>query len=138
MPAHDELEDLHRWIAKHRRVFVLTGAGCSTASGIPDYRDERGEWKRRPPVMYQAFRNEEATYRRYWARAFAGCEHMLIHQLDAFVFRDEPFHIVRERNASPFGELKRVIQGDRSPCVFRPTTLKPGDDHVSAPFSRPL
>ncbi len=67
-----ELADLRRWISDHRHVFVLTGAGCSTASGIPDYRDERGEWKRRPPVMIQAFRNEEATYRRYWARAYAG------------------------------------------------------------------
>lgn len=63
---------LHRWIADHQRVFVLTGAGCSTASGIPDYRDERGEWKRRPPVMFQSFRTLEATYRRYWARAYAG------------------------------------------------------------------
>ena len=72
MAVRNELEDLRRWITNRRRVFVLTGAGCSTASGIPDYRDERGEWKRRPPVMYQAFRNEAATYRRYWARAFAG------------------------------------------------------------------
>ena len=68
----DALEPLQQWIARHRRVFVLTGAGCSTASGIPDYRDERGEWKRRPPVMYQAFRSQESTYQRYWARAFAG------------------------------------------------------------------
>lgn len=68
----DATHTLRGWIARHRRVFVLTGAGCSTASGIPDYRDELGEWKRRPPVMYQAFRNQEATYRRYWARAYAG------------------------------------------------------------------
>jgi len=67
-----EIDALRRWAARHRRVFVLTGAGCSTASGIPDYRDERGEWKRRPPVMYQALRSDAATYRRYWARAFAG------------------------------------------------------------------
>ena len=60
------------WIARHRRVFALTGAGCSTASGIPDYRNDRGEWKRRPPVMIQAFRSEDAVYRRYWARAYAG------------------------------------------------------------------
>jgi len=64
--------NLRQWLADHRHVFVLTGAGCSTASGIPDYRDERGEWKRRPPVMIQAFRSQEATYRRYWARAYAG------------------------------------------------------------------
>ena len=65
-------ERLRRWIAGHRRVFALTGAGCSTASGIPDYRDDQGEWKRRPPVMIQAFRADEAVYRRYWARAYAG------------------------------------------------------------------
>jgi NAD-dependent SIR2 family protein deacetylase len=63
---------LHRWVASYRRVFALTGAGCSTASGIPDYRDEQGEWKRRPPVMIQAFRSENTVYQRYWARAYAG------------------------------------------------------------------
>ena len=68
-PADGRLTD---WIARHRRVFALTGAGCSTASGIPDYRDEAGEWKRRPPVMIQAFRTSDAVYRRYWARAYAG------------------------------------------------------------------
>ena len=63
---------LRDWLADRRAVFVLTGAGCSTASGIPDYRDENGEWKRRRPIMFQAFRDEPATYRRYWARAYAG------------------------------------------------------------------
>jgi NAD-dependent SIR2 family protein deacetylase len=63
---------LRRWLLAHRRVFALTGAGCSTASGIPDYRDAQGEWKRRPPVMIQDFRTRDAVYRRYWARAFAG------------------------------------------------------------------
>ncbi|HET7694366.1 MAG TPA: NAD-dependent protein deacetylase [Vicinamibacterales bacterium] len=65
-------EPLRQWISRHRRVFALTGAGCSTASGIPDYRDEHGAWKRRPPVMIQAFRTRPAVYRRYWARAYAG------------------------------------------------------------------
>ena len=73
MPAFDAVDDrLRDWIARYRCVFALTGAGCSTASGIPDYRDERGEWKRRPPVMIQAFRTSDAVYKRYWARAFAG------------------------------------------------------------------
>ena len=73
MATFDAADDrLRRWLARHRRVFALTGAGCSTGSGIPDYRDEHGEWKRRPPVMIQAFRADEAVYRRYWARAYAG------------------------------------------------------------------
>jgi NAD-dependent SIR2 family protein deacetylase len=73
MATFDATDDrLRRWIARHRRVFALTGAGCSTASGIPDYRDDQGEWKRRPPVMIQTFRTQEAVYRRYWARAYAG------------------------------------------------------------------
>jgi NAD-dependent SIR2 family protein deacetylase len=73
MAATDDAADrLRDWMARHRRVFALTGAGCSTASGIPDYRDEQGEWKRRPPVMFQAFRTRDGVYRRYWARAYAG------------------------------------------------------------------
>jgi NAD-dependent SIR2 family protein deacetylase len=73
MPPSDAAHDpLSTWIARHRRVFALTGAGCSTASGIPDYRDDQGQWKRRPPVMIQAFRSSAAVYRRYWARAYAG------------------------------------------------------------------
>jgi NAD-dependent SIR2 family protein deacetylase len=67
-----DVADIRTFIARHRRVFVLTGAGCSTGSGIPDYRDENGDWKRRPPVMYQALCAQPAVYRRYWARAFAG------------------------------------------------------------------
>jgi NAD-dependent SIR2 family protein deacetylase len=73
MAASGPIDDrLRHWIARHRRVFALTGAGCSTASGIPDYRDDAGEWKRRPPVMIQAFRTESTVYRRYWARAYTG------------------------------------------------------------------
>src|SRR3954468_22011252 len=72
METQNGTATLARWIHAHRRVFVLTGAGCSTASGIPDYRDENGEWKRRPPVMIQAFRAQDAINRRYWARAYAG------------------------------------------------------------------
>ena len=65
-------DHLREWIARHRRVFALTGAGCSTGSGIPDYRDDDGGWKRKPPVMIHAFRTHDEVYRRYWARAFAG------------------------------------------------------------------
>jgi NAD-dependent SIR2 family protein deacetylase len=63
---------LRTWLDRHERVFVLTGAGVSTASGIPDYRDSLGEWKRPPPVTYQALVGDPATYRRYWARSYVG------------------------------------------------------------------
>lgn len=60
------------WLRGRRRLFVLTGAGCSTASGIPDYRGTDGSWKRRPPVTFQAFVADGATRRRYWARSAIG------------------------------------------------------------------
>ena len=63
---------LAEFIARHPRLFVLTGAGCSTGSGIPDYRDRDGGWKRRPPVTLQAFMGDAKTRSRYWARSLVG------------------------------------------------------------------
>lgn len=63
---------LEAFVERHRRLFVLTGAGCSTDSGIPDYRDAAGDWKRAQPVTYQAFMGELATRQRYWARSLVG------------------------------------------------------------------
>lgn len=63
---------LREFIEQHERLFVLTGAGCSTDSGIPDYRDAKGDWKRKPPVTVQAFVGDESTRRRYWARSMLG------------------------------------------------------------------
>jgi NAD-dependent SIR2 family protein deacetylase len=63
---------LEEFVDRHRRLFVLTGAGCSVSSGIPDYRDADGAWKRAPPVTFQAFMAQEATRRRYWARSLIG------------------------------------------------------------------
>jgi NAD-dependent SIR2 family protein deacetylase len=51
---------------------VLTGAGLSTGSGIPAYRDAEGRWAHPLPVQHQAFLNESAVRRRYWARSFVG------------------------------------------------------------------
>ena len=67
-----QIASLRDFIARHRRLFVLTGAGCSTDSGIPDYRDGNGDWKRAPPVNLQAFMGSEAVRRCYWARSLVG------------------------------------------------------------------
>ena len=68
MPA----PSLREFMDRHERLFVLTGAGCSTDSGIPDYRDAAGSWKRKAPVTLQAFLGAESTRRRYWARSMLG------------------------------------------------------------------
>jgi NAD-dependent SIR2 family protein deacetylase len=79
MPAalpQDPAAALADFIERHGRLFVLTGAGCSTESGIPDYRDDAGEWKRRPPILFQDFVGSEHSRQRYWARSLAGFRRM--------------------------------------------------------------
>lgn len=66
------LSALHDFVRRHPRLFVLTGAGISTGSGIPGYRDENGEWKRSPPVTLQEFLGTEHSRKRYWARSMIG------------------------------------------------------------------
>ena len=63
---------LAEFLDRHRRLFVLTGAGCSTDSGIPDYRDASGAWKRPQPMTWQAFTGSEAARQRYWGRSMVG------------------------------------------------------------------
>jgi len=63
---------LAAFIERHAPLFALTGAGCSTDSGIPGYRDRDGRWKGADPIRYQAFVREPAARRRYWARSYVG------------------------------------------------------------------
>jgi NAD-dependent SIR2 family protein deacetylase len=66
------LSVLAEWLGEFQRVLVLTGAGCSTGSGIPAYRDGQGRWLQRRPILYHDFMACSATRRRYWARSYFG------------------------------------------------------------------
>lgn len=65
-------ESLLEFLQQHPDVLVLTGAGISTGSGIPDYRDHNGNWKRKQPVQHQDFMRSPEVRQRYWARSLVG------------------------------------------------------------------
>jgi NAD-dependent SIR2 family protein deacetylase len=64
--------ELAEFLSARRAVSVISGAGCSTASGIGDYRDADGAWKRSAPIQMQDFVRDPRARRRYWARSMLG------------------------------------------------------------------
>ena len=65
-------DNLVGFLREHSPLTVLTGAGCSTESGIPEYRDDDGNWMHQQPMQFADFVNDASNRRRYWAQSFAG------------------------------------------------------------------
>ncbi len=78
MTVVSDLPDLDALLGllRRRRAVVLAGAGCSTESGIPDYRGPGGSMRTRKPMQYQEFVRSEAGRARYWARSSVGWTHV--------------------------------------------------------------
>lgn len=64
--------ELVRRLLEQGSVVVITGAGLSTSSGIPDYRDREGNWKGAQPINHGDFLRSASVRQRYWARSFLG------------------------------------------------------------------
>lgn len=72
----DDIATVADWIAAAREVTVLTGAGVSTGSGIPDYRGPQGVWTRDPAAerlsSIDVWISEPEVRRRRWQERAAG------------------------------------------------------------------
>ncbi|RUO60631.1 NAD-dependent protein deacetylase [Pseudidiomarina insulisalsae] len=68
----DAAAALQNFLITRQPVTLLTGAGLSTDSGIPDYRDAHGQWKRNPPMQHHEFMGDSELRKRYWGRSLHG------------------------------------------------------------------
>ncbi|KAG1369942.1 NAD-dependent protein deacylase SRT2 [Cocos nucifera] len=72
-PSTKDVNLLYQFFDQSCKLMVLTGAGMSTESGIPDYRSPNGAYSSGfKPITHQEFVCSSRTRRRYWARSYAG------------------------------------------------------------------
>ena len=72
-PTAAEVDALAEFVARADRLLVITGAGASTESNVPDYRSPNGAYSTGfKPMTHQEFMRSEQNQKRYWARSFAG------------------------------------------------------------------
>ena len=73
MPGMEQQNSqLADFLAENGSVAVVSGAGVSTSSGIPDYRDRNGAWKHAQPIQFPDFVKYTDSRKRYWARSYVG------------------------------------------------------------------
>jgi NAD-dependent deacetylase len=66
LSLQEQLLDAAELLHDARRIVVLTGAGISTESGIPDFRSPGSIWLQHPPVSYSEFLHNPQARQRYW------------------------------------------------------------------------
>jgi NAD-dependent deacetylase len=70
----DDVSDLAALIADARSILMVTGAGISTASGIPDFRGPNGVWKTQRPVEFGGFLRDPRRRREYWRQKLGSAD----------------------------------------------------------------
>jgi NAD-dependent deacetylase len=65
-PLQEQLLDAAELVEHTRKIVVLTGAGISTESGIPDFRSPSSPWQIEPPVNYRDFISKQEARAQYW------------------------------------------------------------------------
>jgi len=68
----DSFDALLELLQSHGPTTVLTGAGVSVGSGLPVYRDNKGDWVHQKPIDGRDFKSSAAIRQRYWCRSFIG------------------------------------------------------------------
>lgn len=92
------------YLRASRKALIFTGAGISTASGIPDFRGPQGVWKRRQPVYYDEFMSSEAARLEHWDYKLEGWESFrdarpnTVHDAIVKLERAEMMHTVITQN----------------------------------------
>lgn len=96
--------ELRQMLHQRQRIVVFTGAGVSTASGIPDFRGPQGVWKRRQPVYFQEFMASEDKRVEHWDyklegwKAFCGARPNAAHQALAQLELQGRLHLLITQN----------------------------------------